>query len=105
MLQHKNGATIVQSYTTSSGFTFRRKYDTILRPRVKLYELRSVINVATNSLYNNIKVKDVRFCKSLIKAMEVSEQNDGKKVVMSKRVENLDKEKIKAIFGEDSDRV
>ncbi len=61
--------------------------------------------MATNSLYNNIKVKDVRFCKSLIKAMEVSEQNDGKKVVMSKRVENLDKEKIKAIFGEDSDRV
>lgn len=61
--------------------------------------------MSTNSLYNNIKVKDAKFCKSLIRAMETSKENNGKKVVMSRKVETLDREKIKAIFGEDSDRI
>jgi len=70
-----------------------------------LYNLGSVIKMSTNSLYNNIKVKDTRLCKSLIKAMEMSKEDNGKSVVMSRSVENLDKEKIKAIFGEDVDRI
>lgn len=56
--------------------------------------------MATSSIFNNIKVTDKKFCHSLINAMEDSKENNGKKVVMSKPVEKLNKEQIEKIFGE-----
>ena len=37
--------------------------------------------------------------------METSKENNGKQVVFSKKIENLDSEKIKTIFGEKGDRI
>ena len=56
--------------------------------------------MSTGSIFNSIKVKDRNFCRSLIKSMEESKSYPEKKVVMSKAVEDLDKEKIKKLFGE-----
>ncbi len=61
--------------------------------------------MSTNSLFNNIRVKDKKFCKTLVNAMETSKENNGKQVVFSKKIENLDSEKIKTIFGEKGDRI
>jgi hypothetical protein len=55
--------------------------------------------VSTNSLFNNIKVKDKKFCRALVDAMETSKASKEKEVVFSRKVENLDSEKIKTIFG------
>lgn len=61
--------------------------------------------MSTNSLYNNIKVKNKMFCESLLGAMEASKENNGKEVSLSRKVENLDKDKIKVIFGAKGDRI
>ena len=55
--------------------------------------------MSTNSLFNNIKVKDKKFCRALVDAMETSKASKEKEVVFSRKVENLDSEKIKTIFG------
>jgi len=56
--------------------------------------------MSTGSIFNNIKVTDRKFCRSLIKSMEESKSYPEKKVIMSKSVEDLDKEKILKLFGE-----
>ena len=56
--------------------------------------------MATSSIYNNIKVTNKKFCKSLVKAMEESKENNGKNVVFSRPVEKLSKEQSEKIFGE-----
>lgn len=56
--------------------------------------------MATSSIYNNIKVTNKRFCKSLINALEDSRENNGKVVVMSRPTKKINKEQIEKIFGE-----
>lgn len=57
--------------------------------------------MATNSIYNNIKVTDKAFCRSLINALERSHETQSKQVTYSKKVSELDKSQIEKIFGED----
>ncbi len=56
--------------------------------------------MATSSIYNNIKVTNKRFCKSLINALEDSRENNGKVVTMSRPTKKINKEQIEKIFGE-----
>ena len=56
--------------------------------------------MATGSIYNNIKVTNKKFCRSLINALEDSKENNGKKVTISKPVEKINKEQMEKIFGE-----
>ena len=56
--------------------------------------------MATSSIYSNIRVTNKKFCRSLVKAMEDSKENNGKTVVISKPVEKLSREQIEKIFGE-----
>lgn len=57
--------------------------------------------MSTSSIFNNIKVTNKKFCRSLINAMEESRDIKSKDVVMRKQVDIItDKEKFKKIFGE-----
>lgn len=56
--------------------------------------------MATSSIYNNIKVTNKKFCRSLVNALEDSKENNGKNVAMSKPVKKINKEQIEKIFGE-----
>ncbi len=56
--------------------------------------------MATSSIYNNIKVTDKKFCRSLVNALEDSKANNGKTVVMSRPIKKMDKEQMEKIFGE-----
>jgi len=56
--------------------------------------------MSTGSIFNSIKVTDKHFCSSLVKAMEESKAESGKKVIMSKQVTDLNKDAIKKMFGE-----
>ncbi len=57
--------------------------------------------MATSSIFNNVKIKDRKFCRSLIRAMEDSKKHNGKKVTLSRKVEELNVEQIEKIFGEE----
>lgn len=59
--------------------------------------------MATSSIFNNIKVTDRRFCKSLVKALEDAKEVRCKEVIFSKSVKELNKEQIIHIFGEEND--
>ena len=62
--------------------------------------------MATSSIFNNIKVKDKRFCKSLVKALEDAKEVRCKEVIFSKSVKALNEDQIINIFGEEnSDRI
>lgn len=56
--------------------------------------------MATSSIYNNIKVTDKKFCRSLVNALESSEEDNGKKVVMSRPAKKMNREQMEKIFGE-----
>ena len=56
--------------------------------------------MSTSSIYNNIKVTDKKFCRSLVSAMEKAKEDSGKKVVVSKKVQDLNCREIRKIFGE-----
>ena len=55
--------------------------------------------MATSSIYNNIKVTNKRFCKSLINALEDSRENNGKVVTMSRPTKKINKEQIETFFN------
>ena len=55
--------------------------------------------MATGSIYNNIKVSNKKFCRSLVNALEDSKENNGKPVVMTKPVHKMSKEQIEKVFG------
>lgn len=55
--------------------------------------------MATSSIYNNIKVTDRNFCKSLASALENSQENKGKTVTYSKEVKRLNQDQVKALFN------
>lgn len=55
--------------------------------------------MATSSIYNEIKIKDDKFCKKLVRAMENSSNNRGKEVTFSKTVHELNAEQLREIFG------
>lgn len=56
--------------------------------------------MATNSIYNTIKVTDKKFCKSLVSSLENARGSKGKKVEYSKGVSVLSASQIKAMFGD-----
>lgn len=56
--------------------------------------------MATNSIYNNITVRDKKFCESLVNALEDSKGRTPKNVMYSKKVEELDKDQIRKLFGD-----
>lgn len=55
--------------------------------------------MATSSIFNNIKVTDKRFCKSLVKALEDAKEVRCKEVVFSKSVKELNADQIISVFG------
>ncbi len=57
--------------------------------------------MATSSIFNNVKITDRKFCRSLIRAMEDSKKHNGKEVTLSRKVEELNVEQIEKIFGEE----
>lgn len=56
--------------------------------------------MATNSIYNSIKVPDERFCKSLVKALEDTSKAKSKHVEFSRPVRKLTKDEIKKVFAD-----
>lgn len=56
--------------------------------------------MATGSIYNNIKVTDKKFCRSLVNALEDSKEDNGKTVVMSRPAKKISREQMEKIFGE-----
>lgn len=59
--------------------------------------------MATSSIFNNVKITDRKFCQSLIKAMEDSKEHNGKEVIFSRKVEDLNAEQIAKIFGDENE--
>lgn len=59
--------------------------------------------MATSSILRNVRVTDRTYCRSLVNALEKSEeeQRTGKEreVTISKKVEKLSEEQIMKIFG------
>ena len=56
--------------------------------------------MATSSIYNNIKVTNKKFCRSLVNALEDSKENNGKNVVMTRPAKKINREQMEKIFGE-----
>lgn len=59
--------------------------------------------MATGSIYNNIKITNKKFCRSLVNALEDSKENNGKTVAITKSVNKMSKEQIEKVFGEKTD--
>lgn len=59
---------------------------------------KGVWSMATNSIYNNIKVTDKEFCRTLVNAI-VSEPINKKPVKLSKGVTKMDAKTIRKMFG------
>lgn len=54
--------------------------------------------MATNSIYNSIKVTDKNFCRSLINALEKTSTETNNAANYSKPVRKLSKEDIEKVF-------
>lgn len=54
--------------------------------------------MATNSIFNNIKVTDKHFCRTLVNAIE-SKPKECKPIEYSKGIRKMDRETIKKVFS------
>lgn len=55
--------------------------------------------MATSSIYKEVRIKGKNLSRNFVKALENAEKLDSKKVVISKRVQELKGDSIKKIFG------
>ena len=56
--------------------------------------------MATNSILKNLRIKDRRMAQKFVKALEQSHEKKAKDVIIPHKVQTLDKEQIKAVFGD-----
>lgn len=56
--------------------------------------------MATNSIYNSIKVTDRNFARSLVKVLEESSKTSPREVKYTRPVRKMTKEDIKKVFGD-----
>ena len=54
--------------------------------------------MATNSIYNSIKVKDKATCQKLVRALETTSRESGKDVTFSRPVDKMTKDEIRKVF-------
>jgi len=57
--------------------------------------------VATNSILNNVRIKDKQLARNFVKALENAENKKAKEVVIPHTVQKLDKGQIKAVFDKE----
>ena len=55
--------------------------------------------MATKSVYKEIRVKDKKFCRSIVSALENAQRKRGNEVVLSKSVRTIPKDSIKEFLG------
>lgn len=55
--------------------------------------------MATNSILHNVTIKDKTLAKSFVHALESAAGKQSKVVTMSKKVKEVEKDKIKSIFS------
>lgn len=55
--------------------------------------------MATKSIYKDVRIKNKVLCRNFVSALEHAENKKGKDVIISRKVQILNKEKIKEIFG------
>ncbi len=55
--------------------------------------------MATSSIFHNVKIKNKKLCRGLVKALETSYENKGKTVILSQRCQPVKAAEIKDFFG------
>ena len=58
-----------------------------------------MISMATNSILHNVTIKNKTLAKSFVHALESAAGKQSKVVTMSKKVKEVEKDKIKSIFS------
>lgn len=56
--------------------------------------------MATNSIYKEMRIKDRKYCRNFVAALENAEKKSGKDVVPSKRIQEIRGDSIKKMFGD-----
>ena len=56
--------------------------------------------MATNSILKTLRIKDKRTAQKFVKALELSREKKAKNVPIPYKVETLDRDQIRAIFGD-----
>ena len=56
--------------------------------------------MATSSIFRDVRIKDSKHIRRLIRALERSKSSNVKRVTLSKKCEDMTKEQIHAMFGE-----
>ena len=56
--------------------------------------------MATNSIYKEMRIKDRKYCRNFVAALENAEKKSGKDVVPSKRIQEIRGNILKKMFGD-----
>lgn len=56
--------------------------------------------MATNSIYKEMRVKDRKYCRNFVAALENAEKKSGKNVTFSKRVQEVRGDSLRKMFGD-----
>lgn len=60
--------------------------------------LKGEVFMATNSIYKEMRVKDRKYCRNFVAALENAEKKSGKNVTFSKRVQEVRGDSLKRMF-------
>lgn len=55
--------------------------------------------MATNSIYKEMRVKDRKYCRNFVAALENAEKKSSKDVVVSKLVKEIKGDNLRKMFG------
>lgn len=56
--------------------------------------------MATNSIYKEMRVKDRKYCRNFVAALENAEKKSGKAIVPSKRIQEIRGDSLRKMFGD-----
>lgn len=61
--------------------------------------------MATSSIMRNVRIKDQKLVKNLVKALENAKETSVNKVELRRPYYEMNAEDIKKVFGENNDRI